>query len=350
MDLHYIILPELKLILEHYGHSSAKLNLDKNTDLDEVIKENLEDRALFFWAMERFVKQMKRPDWGLIVADNVSMAKLGAFGYAGISAPSLMHTMKLMLQFPPLSAWFYDFNFVEGEEFVEVHFTPNRPLGELEKGIADMTIAQMCRHIFNLYPLHKSRIEVSYCGAEREYVNEIKRRIPGPITFESSTYSLKIPAELYYSESPFYVKEIWDVALQNCKKMLSVIKYMSTTDPVDAVREYLDEAIADNYRKRPSCDQLPNISAIAEKLNLSEASLRHYLRSKNHQFRQLKEEARRKWLLKLLREEELTIQTVGYILGYHDAANFTRSCMSWFDMTPKQLRNQLPPEEESTET
>ena len=288
-----------------------------------------------------FADRLGREDWGLVIGECINLASLGNMGYAVISAPNLLYSLNMLTRFPVLGAWFFTFSIEEKEGFTSVGFTPNCDLHGLEYGLADIAISMLCQRIFSIYPMYKERVEIHFQGEERSYIDRLRQSYPGPLHFGQERYSVKVPTEFCVEASRFYSKEIWELSVQACKKQVSMINYLDTADPVEAVRESIEAVIAENYRKRPAFDPLPNIDQVAKELNLTEASLRQYLRSQKCQFRQIKEESRRKWLVKLLKEPELSIQVIGFILGYQDASNFTRSCVAWFGVTPRQLRQQL---------
>ena len=77
---------------------------------------------------------------------------------------------------------------------------------------------------------------------------------------------------------------------------------------------------------------------IAERLHISERSLRRHLQQQGTNYQQLLETARQRDAQQLLRQTQAEIQLIAQRLGYNNPANFTRAFKQWTGKTPREFR------------
>ncbi|ASP37370.1 hypothetical protein CHH28_01140 [Bacterioplanes sanyensis] len=82
----------------------------------------------------------------------------------------------------------------------------------------------------------------------------------------------------------------------------------------------------------PTCEQA------AEPMALSGRTLRRRLHDEGTSYQQLLEQWRQQRAQHLLLHTHLSVQQVGYVLGYSDPANFGRAFRHWFNRSPRRYR------------
>ena len=78
--------------------------------------------------------------------------------------------------------------------------------------------------------------------------------------------------------------------------------------------------------------------SVADSLCISSRTLQRRLAAENLSFAQLLEETRRGLADNYLRSGRFAVKEVAYMLGYTDAANFSRAFRGWFGQTPESIR------------
>ena len=277
------------------------------------------------------------PDWGVRVGRYVNMAALGALGYAVTSAPDLRHSFRLMMQFDPLVSLF-SFYVEETSDHARMRFVAKDIFGGAETHLQEMVLFSFYQHISQAFPNRIQDMTLYFSGPSRDYLKSPSDPIHAKLVFDQADYQVEIPKDMYTAASNLHSPAVWELSFNTCKKRLSERKFLSLENPVDAVKAHVNAAIAANHRSSPHCQPLPGITEVAQRLGLKEKGLRQRLQRQDCQFREIKEQCRRRWMLKLLQDKNLNNQMIGFILGYKDSANFSRGCRAWFGVTPKVLR------------
>lgn len=85
----------------------------------------------------------------------------------------------------------------------------------------------------------------------------------------------------------------------------------------------------------------PDMETVASRLNVSPRTLQRKLSNENTSFKSLLQDTRFDLAQKLLRQNELSISEISYMLGYSDLGNFSRSYKRYTGSSPQEYRNQL---------
>ncbi len=82
----------------------------------------------------------------------------------------------------------------------------------------------------------------------------------------------------------------------------------------------------------------PSIQQVAANLNISVRTLQRKLQSEGHTYKKLMEDLRKDFAMSYLKDPNLNISEVAYLLSYSDATAFIRSFRRWTGHSPKQYR------------
>lgn len=93
-----------------------------------------------------------------------------------------------------------------------------------------------------------------------------------------------------------------------------------------------------------------SLAVVAQGLGVSRRTASRRLKSQGESFRGLRDGARRRLALQLLRDPSLSVAEIARRLGYTEASNFSRTCRRWFDATPQALRAGKAPWPEDDES
>lgn len=85
----------------------------------------------------------------------------------------------------------------------------------------------------------------------------------------------------------------------------------------------------------------PRREVVAQQLHLSQRTLQRRLQEEGTSFQQLLDETRRELAEQYLRQVNLTLLEIAYLLGFADSSNFFRAFRRWFGQTPGEYRAAL---------
>lgn len=85
----------------------------------------------------------------------------------------------------------------------------------------------------------------------------------------------------------------------------------------------------------------PTLPMIAERLNMSERTIKRHLQAQGTSFLQILSEVRFSEVKKLLQQQQYSIQDIADIVGYEEATNFIRAFKKNFGETPSQYRKRF---------
>ncbi len=113
--------------------------------------------------------------------------------------------------------------------------------------------------------------------------------------------------------------------------------------------ESLDSKASDSFSGRVRATLLAMMGAgagapqsdVANALSLHERTLQRRLKDEGVSFEEIKDGVRREMAERLLGQRGLPLSHVAEMLGYSEAAAFTRSCRRWFGEPPREVRKRL---------
>ena len=86
--------------------------------------------------------------------------------------------------------------------------------------------------------------------------------------------------------------------------------------------------------------EFPDIDTVADKLNLSARTLQRKLSDEQTTFKDLLQETRFGIAKQLLKQSQLSVSEISYMLGYSDLGNFSRSFKKYIGQSPQQFKEQ----------
>jgi AraC-like DNA-binding protein len=115
---------------------------------------------------------------------------------------------------------------------------------------------------------------------------------------------------------------------QQCEEMLRGLDNVEGTTA--AVRQLLIESAGDFL----------DIAQVAERLHVSERTLRRQLEAESASFRSVLDEIRNLLAREYLTKTELTIADIAHLLDYAETVTFRRAFARWNKVTPSAYRQQ----------
>jgi len=156
--------------------------------------------------------------------------------------------------------------------------------------------------------------------------------------------------EAYVGVSPEYnrLENVLLIDQHVADKSLATGNSMLAEANEQTIRQYLTEVDRNNVVGNVIAiliDMLPSGNAseeaVAGKMNLTLRTLQRKLKSENQSFKKLQNETREKLANSHIKNSQMSLTEIAYLLGFADQANFTRAYKRWTGYSPSSHRKEL---------
>ena len=155
-----------------------------------------------------------------------------------------------------------------------------------------------------------------------------KRAFKTPVTYDCEFSQLFLPSQVLDTPVRTANRPEHVVFQQQCEEMLRGLKSVEKTTA--AVRQLLIQSAGDFL----------DIAQVAERLHVSERTLRRRLEAESTSFRSIFDEIRDLLATEYLAKTELTIADIAHLLDYAETVSFRRAFVRWNGVTPTAYREQ----------
>lgn len=301
-------------------------------------KYQIDDRISFeFWlkTLKMIHKQQPVVGLGLEIAKLVKPGHIGTAAYLSQSCENLAQFSKLANQY--FNMW-YHFTPVEIEWFEnDVIISWSQP-AYVQTGIyvfeteisQELMIAILWYRLTHLIGEDLTKFNWIELTASRPTDLSNYKTFACPIHFSKEKTRISIPVALLYiplkNSDPVLNRILEQQALQSLEQL----------PQQNDIIEQINLLIIDALRL-----QCANIEWIAEKLNISIRQLQKILKERNQNFQMCLNNVRKKLALQYLKDPNLSITDIAFMLSYKEVASFNRSFKLWMSINPSQFRQQF---------
>ena len=194
--------------------------------------------------------------------------------------------------------------------------------------VTELIFSQFSRVGSTLYRRNVEGAQVRFRYSRPPHWACYKTAFSGPVTFNCEHNEVFLPARLLDTPVKTANRSEHVVFHQQCEEMLRGLKSVEKT--TTAVRQQLMASAGDFL----------DIAQVAERLHVSERTLRRRLESESTSFRTTFDEVRDLLARKYLAGTDLTVAEIAHLLDYSETVNFRRAFVRWNGVTPSQWRQQ----------
>jgi AraC-like DNA-binding protein len=290
------------------------------------------DRRLSLDVLAQVVRRLNRqpglegffPELGA----TVPVTAHGTLGLAFMACDDLHQVLELLVRFAPLALPGVRVELLEEgtDAVVRVHTSSRYP--EFSKALVQGVLAHIVVRSGTLAGRPIVPRAVTLVQRESAGAGELQRWVRAPVTFEAEQDAVIFRGRDLDAKLPTADPVNLRLLRAQCEKELAEVQ--ARTGLADRVREMLALTVAEN----------PSIGQVAERLSLSERTLRRRLREEGVSFRELFKDVRHDLALHYLRDTDTRIQTIAHRLGYRDTACFRQAFKEQEGLSPRQWRRQ----------
>lgn len=280
-------------------------------------------------AIENFVRLApSNVGLGVLVGRNMHVNAFGIWGFAILTSPTLRSAIQTSVDYITLSFVIADMSLKEADGRGRLEFgmeglppTTHRFLLERHAQVAMNFIRELIQE-----PSYQGfRIET--IDEDPDYESELASLLGTDVVGRMPAHALTFPADLLDQPLPKSDPISLRFCIDQCKALVE--RNEGALPPwSQKVREAVIDGIGSEQR----------IDDVAERLSVTERTLRRRLAEEGTSFRDLYTDARMAIAYELLKVAGLNVETVAWRVGYAEPASFVRAFSKKFEKTPGDVR------------
>ncbi|HEX5876226.1 MAG TPA: AraC family transcriptional regulator [Pyrinomonadaceae bacterium] len=300
------------------------VNLDPNVLLDP-------DNRIPFTQLVDLYEQAARltgdSDFGLHVGETVNPTVFDVVGYCALNSPTLGDAFARVARYHSIWTDGATFTLEAGDKtstivykYLDQSLTHHRQDGEMTLA----TVTTLCR---NIASANFTPAAVEFQHNAPDDISEHQRLFNCPIEFRA-------PHNKLHFDSSYLSLPIAKADASLCVLLdRHAEELLAKFPPRDSLVEQVRSIIASELRGGD-----PSLEHIADQLRLTPRTLQRKLRETGTSHNELLDQMRRQLAMQYLREREMAICEVAYLLGFSESSSFHRAFKRWTGLTPKEFR------------
>lgn len=277
--------------------------------------------------LETAVKLTGDPSLVIRLGQQIGIDSYGTFGFALMSCANLRESLDLLLRYgkvffePDWEAHDHD-----GGLLLRLNSTRGTPVQQ--RLVAELCFSQLSTIGSSLYRGRLEGAELHFNFPKPSHAIGYLSALKAAVSFGCEHNQLFLPTQVLDTPVRTASQSEYVVFHQQCEEMLCSLSSVEKT--TTAVRHLLIQ----------SAGEFLDISQVAERLHISERTLRRRLNAESTSFRATFDEIRDLLAREYLADTQLTVAEIAHLLDYSETVNFRRAFVRWNGVTPSEYRQQ----------
>jgi len=267
------------------------------------------------------------PCLAIRLGQKIGIESYGTFGFALMSCANQRESIELLERYGKV---FFDPGWKsyehDGGLLLRMDLTQGTPAQQ--QLITELAFSLLSSVGTSLQRRITAGVEMQLSYPEPPHLTYYQSTLPAPVKFNCEHNQIFLTAELL--DAPVRTANPAEhvVFHQQCEEMLRTLD--TVEDTTADVRRLLIQ----------SAGQFLNIIQVADRLHVSERTLRRRLKAEATSFKEVFEEIMNLLAREYLAETQLTVAEIAYLLDYAETGNFRRAFVRLNGITPSQYRQQ----------
>ncbi|MFQ6575577.1 AraC family transcriptional regulator [Pseudomonas sp. UM16] len=270
------------------------------------------------------------PALGLQMGAISRLSQAGLAGVTAAQAPTIGEAARTLLRFEPLYAANYrgHSSFHEDSTGAWLRFYSISPYNDYNRFVVDSLLSGWLAQLSNLagVSLVAERLDIEFEAPA--YAADYQALCSTAVHFGAQTNQLRLNRTSLALRNPAHCPSTWQHLLNLCEAEL---------EQRTRIRS-LSERIAHLLGPLLNGAREPDLQEVAQHLQLPTWTLRRKLAEEGTQFRAILNDTRRDLAMAYIRDTELALGEIAYLLGFASAEAFQRAFKRWNSMTPGAFR------------
>ncbi|MGI9316346.1 MAG: AraC family transcriptional regulator [bacterium] len=269
-------------------------------------------------------------DLGLSVGAQLQLSTHGPLGVAAFSGPDLRAALRLFAKYSQTRADFFNVSISDHPEGMRVSFSETLDLDDLRAFILETALIGLFSSIAFFVGIGQFKGRVKFSYSKPSYWQKYHNYFGDTIVFNQTTTEIIVSDSILATPSPVADPIMHQEAVAICEKQLQEITGDEAATPELSTQETITKLILENP------GSIWTLKEVAAKLHISSRTLIRKLESEGTKFQIVRDELAKKQAANYLSDVNLSVESVGYLMGFSDVSSFRRSFKRWFGETPSQ--------------
>ncbi len=323
--------PYLRLVAEVVG--AAGLDVAawlQRAGLDVAVLTASSDCELSLPALQRLFAEAMRaePAVGVLVGQRLEVQLHGALGYAALCSGSIREAIALLQAFIETRFSLVAITIQETDDIIRIDITLPKSLGEASSSILEAIVLAV-KNVLDAISFGECRVsEVAFAWAVTPYTAVTETLFGCPVVYGAAGTGLRLPTRVLDVPLRAADAAAFSEARRLCER---------ERERVDGMRTMAGRVLA-ILLERQQPHGFISLDVTGRLLRLTPRTLHRRLVAEGSSFRTVLDELRQRLCEGHLRSGRLSLEEIGWTLGYTDFANFRRAFKRWHGVAPSVWR------------
>ena len=266
---------------------------------------------------------------GLVAGFNHQLTTYGILGYALMSSATGFEAIQLIQRYLALTYTFVKIEFLQDHDQYSIYFTEPLTMSmETKRFVIERAMAATARVIHDIYEgvFELDLFQIKYPESKPSLLSIPEQYLGTKIQFQQKNNVLTFKTLQLQHSLPQANSNTAAMCERLCIELITQRQTILTTTII--VRDFLMNS---------SNGELLHLDSVANKLNMSERTLKRRLQQENTSFRQIQNETLLQRSNALL-STELSLTQISEILGFSDLSTFSQAYKRWTGTSPSQSK------------
>lgn len=275
------------------------------------------------------LKVLDKPNIGFYAGQRYRLSAFGNLGMAAASCESIEDAIHLFLKYLQLSYTHFDISFLKNEDIAILRFKDIYEFSELRKFYIERDFSFLLVSIRDMF--------ARSLGEQKFKTLHFDFDCPTSIDQYEALYECQVKFSMPFNEIQFDGKYL-DRALPQANPLTrQLMEEHCRTQQIEILGPV---SFADQIREliKNNEQAIPNMEDIADQFKLTSRTVRRKLSVDGFSYQKLVNEELCKKAVHYLQTTQLTVEQIGYRLGYGEPSSFIHAFKRWTGKVPKSFR------------
>jgi len=271
-------------------------------------------------------------DLGLSVGAQLSLSSHGALGVATSTGPDLRTGMVLLAKYGQTRVESFEISVAETRQGMRVTFSEAFDLTDLRVFLTESSLSGVFSAITFFSGPGNFTGSVNLAYPKPPYWKTYRQYFCDTINFDQPTTEVILPEDMLQLTSPAADKVMHREAVALCERQLQEIKDGKTAGTRQSAKATIINLISENPGK------IWSLNEVAKHLHMSGRTLIRRLAAEGTKFQTVRDTLAKEQAVIYLADGKLSVESIGYLMGFSDVSSFRRSFKRWFGESPSEYR------------